>query len=209
MRAARRNVPAKKRSVSRLWLLPAALCLCSLSPASLSAQSVSQAAPYYLAPSQLKPSGQAPAMKEKLLSDRGGQQEYAVIFYKGDEALSGLTQFAQEHNVNSAHFTAIGAVSAATVGWFDPARKQYKVMPFTGQMEVLSMVGDIALYNGKPVVHTHVVLGLPDGTTRGGHVIELDVRPTLEVMVTVDPNPLHKRLDPETGFAVIDPAANQ
>jgi hypothetical protein len=58
-------------------------------------------------------------------------------------------------------------------------------------------------------VHTHVVLGLPDGTTRGGHVVELQVRPTLEVMVTVDPKDLHKRLDPETDFAVIDPDAHQ
>jgi hypothetical protein len=210
MYTVRSSVPKSEgRSVSRLWLAPIALCLSFASPAWLSAQTVTEGAPFYLKPAQLIPAGQAPAMKEKLLSDHGGQQEYAVIFYKGDEALSGLTQFAQEHHVKSAHFTAIGAVSAVEVGWFDPARKQYKVMPFTGQMEVLSMIGDIALYNGKPVVHTHVVLGLPDGTTRGGHVVELQVRPTLEVMVTVDPKDLHKRLDPETDFAVIDPDAHQ
>jgi predicted DNA-binding protein with PD1-like motif len=193
----------------RYWVASAALSFSFALPAALPAQTVTEATPLYLAPAQLKPSGQAPAMKVQLLSDQGGQKEYAVIFYKGDEALSGLTAFAQKYDIKSAHFTAIGAVSAASVGWFDPARKQYKVMPLTGQMEVVSMIGDIALYNGKPVVHTHVVLALPDGTTRGGHVVELQVKPTLEVMVTADPKDLHKRLDPETDFALIDPAANQ
>jgi predicted DNA-binding protein with PD1-like motif len=76
-------------------------------------------------------------------------------------------------------------------------------------MEVVSMIGDIALYKGQPVVHTHAVLGLPDGTTRGGHVIEMHIRPTLEVMVTVDPKDLHKRFDPETDLTLIDPATQQ
>ena len=178
-------------------------------PTALPAQSVTEGAAVYLKPAELKPSGQAPAMKVQLISDTGSQKDYAVIFYKGDEALSGLTAFAQKYDVKSAHFTAIGAVSGARVGWFDPAKKMYKLMPFDGQMEVLSMVGDIAWYNGKPVVHTHVVLGLPDGTTRGGHVLELHVRPTLEVMVTVDPKELHKRLDPETDFALIDPVTSK
>ena len=33
----------------------------------------------------------------------------------------------------------------------------------------------------------HVVLGLSDGTTRGGHLIEGRVFPTLEVVVTENP----------------------
>jgi uncharacterized protein len=74
-------------------------------------------------------------------------------------------------------------------------------------MEIVSMIGDIAVYQGKPVVHTHAVLGLPDGTTRGGHVVQLLVRPTLEVMVTVDPKGLQKRFDPETGMTLIAPAS--
>jgi predicted DNA-binding protein with PD1-like motif len=55
-------------------------------------------------------------------------------------------------------------------------------------------------------VHTHMVVGSPDGTTRAGHVLEAYVSPTLEVMVTVDPVTMHKRLDPETDLTLIDPA---
>src|SRR5258707_15443977 len=70
---------------------------------------------------------------------------------------------------------------------------------------------DVALFNGKPVVHTHMVVGLPDGTARAGHVLEAHVWPTLEVMVTVESNAMRKSLDPETGLSLIDPrlAANE
>jgi hypothetical protein len=68
------------------------------------------------------------------------------------------------------------------------------------------MSGDIALYEGNPVVHTHMVVGSPDGTTRAGHVLDATVSPTLEVMVTVDPIVMKKRFDPKTDLTLIDPA---
>ena len=98
-------------------------------------------------------------------------------------------------------------MNGATLGWFDPQRKMYKKIPIDGQHEVIGMSGDIALYQGKPVVHTHMVVGGPDGTTRAGHVLSAVVSPTLEVMVTVDPVTMHKRFDPDTDLTLIDPAA--
>jgi predicted DNA-binding protein with PD1-like motif len=159
----------------------------------------------YVAPSQAVPKGKAPGMKVQLLSHGEQTKEYAVIFVKGDEAFSGLLEFAEKYHVTSAHFTAIGALNGATLGWFDPQRKMYKKIPIHGQVEVIGMSGDIALYQGKPVVHTHMIVGTSDGTTRGGHVLDAYVSPTLEVMVTVDPITMQKRFDPETDLTLIDP----
>ena len=175
----------------------------------LAAPVAAQTTPEYLHPSQTVPHGSAPGMKVKLLSAAGPQREYAVILSPGDEALSGLTKFAADYHVEAAHFTAIGALKGATLGWFDPVKKMYKTIPVDQQVEVLSMVGDIAVANGKPAVHTHMVVGLPDGTTRGGHVIAAYVNPTLEVMVTVDRGPLYKKYDPATTLTLIDPDAKQ
>jgi uncharacterized protein len=161
----------------------------------------------YVSSSEAVPRGKAPKMQVQLLNPGETTKQYAVIFYQGDEAFSGLLEFAEKYHVMSAHFTAIGAVDGATVGWFDPQRKLYKKIPITGQHEVIGMSGDIALYQGKPVVHTHMVVGSPDGTTQGGHVLEAYVSPTLEVMVTVDPVAMQKRLDPATGLTLIDPAS--
>jgi len=160
----------------------------------------------YVAPSEAVPTGEAPKMQVQLLNPGEPTKQYAVIFYQGDEAFSGLQEFAEKYHVTSAHFTAIGALNGATVGWFDPQRKMYKKIPINGQHEVIGMSGDIALYQGKPVVHTHMLVGGPDGTTRGGHVLKAYVSPTLEVMVTVDPLTMQKRLDPATDLTLIDPA---
>src|SRR3984957_3934341 len=161
----------------------------------------------YVSPSEAAPMGKAPKMQVQLLNPGEPTKQYAVIFYQGDEAFSGLHEFAEKYHVPSAHFTAIGALNGATVGWFDPQRKMYKKIPINGQHEVIGMSGDIALYQGRPVVHTHMLVGGPDGTTQGGHVLEAYVSPTLEVMVTVDPVAMHKHLDPETNLTLIDPAA--
>src|SRR6266446_8782334 len=160
----------------------------------------------YVAPSEAISRGKAPKMLVQLLNPGEPTKQYAVIFYQGDEAFSGLLEFAEKYHVTSAHFTAIGAVNGAMLGWFDPARKMYKKIPINGQHEVIGMSGDIALFQGKPVVHTHMLVGASDGTTRGGHVLAAYVSPTLEVMVTVDPLTMQKRFDPDTDLTLIDPS---
>src|SRR5207249_4870701 len=156
--------------------------------------------------SEAVPRGKAPRMQVRLLNPGEPTKQYAVIFYQGDEAFSGLQEFAESNHVTSAHFTAIGAVNGATLGWFDPHRKMYKKIPIHGQHEVIGMSGDIALYEGKPVVHTHMLVGNSDGTTQGGHVLAAYVSPTLEVMVTVDPVTMQKRFDLDTDLTLIDPS---
>ena len=160
----------------------------------------------YVSPSQAVARGQAPKMQVQLLNPVESAKQYAVIFYQGDEAFSGLLEFVEKYHVTSAHFTAIGALSGATLGWFDPKRKMYKKIHIVGQHEVIGMSGDIALYNGKPVVHAHMLVGNSDGATLGGHVLASYVSPTLEVMVTVDPITMQKRFDPATDLTLIDPA---
>jgi predicted DNA-binding protein with PD1-like motif len=164
-----------------------------------------QATPQPISPSQPIPTGLAPNMQVKLVKSSAGEQIYVVIFHAGDEALSGLTDFAARYHITDAHFTGIGAMRSATLGWLDLEHKNYHSIHVDEQCEVLSMIGDIATFNGKPVVHTHVVLGHRDGTTVGGHVWELHVNPTLEVFVTADTTPLKKRPDDASGMKFIDP----
>jgi uncharacterized protein len=158
-----------------------------------------------ISPSRPVPTGKAPNMQVKQIKDSADEKVYAVIFHKGDEVLSGLTDFSIRYKIEDAHFTAIGATSGATLAWLDLSKKVYRRIPVTEQTEVLSMIGDIATFDGKPIVHTHAVLGRSDGSTVGGHVFELNVNPTLEVFVTVDATPLRKRPDAASGMKMIDP----
>ena len=107
-----------------------------------------------------------------------------------------------------ASLTAIGAFETATIGWFDFAAKTYRKIEVNEQCEVLSAIGDIATGDdGKASLHVHVVLGLSDGTTRGGHLLEGKVRPTLEVVLEEVPAGLRRRKQPDLGISLIDLAA--
>ncbi|HEV8675885.1 MAG TPA: PPC domain-containing DNA-binding protein [Methylomirabilota bacterium] len=144
-------------------------------------------------------------MKSKLLS-AGGEKEktYALVFERGDEVIRALTDFAAGHGLGGSHFTAIGAFSDVTLGYFDRQAKAYQKILVREQVEVLSLVGDVALKDGQPQVHAHVVLGKADGTAHGGHLLEGHVWPTLEVILVESPKHLRRRLDPATGLALID-----
>ncbi|HLW68880.1 MAG TPA: PPC domain-containing DNA-binding protein [Gemmataceae bacterium] len=143
-------------------------------------------------------------MKSKQLSQTGSQMTYALIFDTGDEVIHGLTDFAKSQRLAGSHFTAIGAFQNATLGYFDWSKKDYKKIPVREQVEVVSLVGDIAEdERGQPKIHAHVVLARSDGEALGGHLLEAHVRPTLEVILTESPQHLHRKHDPETGLALI------
>jgi uncharacterized protein len=62
----------------------------------------------------------------------------------------------------------------------------------------------LGLVAGKPAVHVHGVVALPTGETRGGHMLEAYVWPTLELFLTAWPEPLVKVHDDETDLALFD-----
>ena len=68
---------------------------------------------------------------------------------------------------------------------------------------MLSLIGDVAVKDGKPAVHAHVVVGRRDGSAHGGHLVEARVRPTCELVLTETPAHLQKQIDPESGLALI------
>jgi predicted DNA-binding protein with PD1-like motif len=142
-------------------------------------------------------------MKSKLIND-GPQRSFAVVFDTGDEVTESLLAFAREQGLSAAEFTGLGAFSGAVLGYFDWQKKDYKRIRIDEQVEVLNLTGNIALADGKPKLHPHIVLGKADGTAHGGHLLEGHVRPTLEVIVTESPVHLRRKSDPETGLALIE-----
>jgi len=106
-------------------------------------------------------------MKATVINE-GPERTYAVIFDQGDEFMASMLSFAKEHGLSGSSFTAIGAFSDVTLAYFERDRKAYRKNPFHEQVEVLSLVGDIAMEGDEPKIHAHVVVGRADSTTRGG-----------------------------------------
>jgi uncharacterized protein len=149
---------------------------------------------------------------------------FAVVMTKGERVAEGLERFAGETGVDAAALSAVGAVSQATLGFFDPVARDYLRIAVPVQAEVVSFQGDITRAEAgaagnedraapsedpdgsvsRRTVHVHVVVSRSDGSTVGGHLLEATVNPTLEVIVTESPAHLRRRYDPETGLALVD-----
>lgn len=141
-------------------------------------------------------------MRVELLQE-DGERTYAVVLDKGDEFISSMEQFAREYNLKGSHFTAIGACQDVVLGYFDREIQGYKRIPIQEQVEVLSLVGNIAISHREPKLHAHVVVGKSDGTAHGGHVLEAHAWPTLEVIVDEEPGHLQRHTDEETQLALL------
>ncbi|HTF09886.1 MAG TPA: PPC domain-containing DNA-binding protein [Asanoa sp.] len=142
-------------------------------------------------------------MKSKVVQDTD-VVTYVMVCEPGEDAVGALHELADREHLGAASITALGGFERATVGWFDRAAGDFRRIPVDEPAEVLSLVGDIADSPDGPSLNVHVVLGLADGSTRGGHLLEARVFPTLEAVVTETPAELRRVMRPDLGIALID-----
>lgn len=148
-------------------------------------------------------------MQSRLINRAGQQRTFVVVLETGDESMACLKRFVEQEKIEAAQVTAIGAFQSSVLGYFDWETKEYQKIPVNEQAEVAAFIGDVAIGpDGKPSLHVHCVLGCSGGRPVAGHLLEGHVRPTLEVVVTDSPAHLRKRHDPESGLALITPAAS-
>ncbi len=141
-------------------------------------------------------------MREVELSD-GDRRVLVVVVDKGEDAVAAVNEVAQRHAIRGARVTAVGGFAAADLGYFEREKRDYRTIQVREQVEVLSVLGDIAEHEGKAALHVHAVLGRRDGSTVGGHLLRGEVWPTLEVIISEVGANLAKRIDPETGLALL------
>lgn len=129
---------------------------------------------------------------------------FMLVFETGDEVAKDLSKFADDQALSAASFKALGGLSSVRLAWFSWESKKYESSVILDeQLELLSLIGNVARRDGKPVVHAHAVIGKKDGTAHGGHLLEAHVRPTCELVLTESPTPLERVVDPDSGLALI------
>ena len=143
-------------------------------------------------------------MKSKSVAS-GAERVFVLILDQGEEALKAIVDFAEQERIDGASVSAIGAFAEAKVGWFDLSAKKYNPIDVNEQCEVLSLMGDIAKGDdGRASLHLHAVLGLQDGSVRGGHFLSGSVRPTLEVTIRETVAHLRRKKRADLGIALIN-----
>ena len=149
-------------------------------------------------------------MEHRLLHEIDGQRTFAIVLDAGDEVIETLQAFADRQGITAAQFTAIGALSDVELMYFDWEKKDYLRIPVREQVEVASLIGDVAVApSGGSALHIHLVIGKRDGSAMAGHLGKAHVRPTLEVILTESPAHLRKIKDARTGLALIHPQVTQ
>jgi predicted DNA-binding protein with PD1-like motif len=137
------------------------------------------------------------------------QRVLVIVCDVGEEAVEAVTGVLCEQGIRAAQVTAVGGLSGGELGYYDRSVRDYTRIPVREQVEMLSLIGDVAERDGEPALHVHAVLGRRDGSTIGGHLLRGEVWPTLEVIITEVAPHLAKRVDPETGLALISAAEDR
>lgn len=128
---------------------------------------------------------------------------YALRFDKGEEVISLLTEFARENNISFASFTLIGASKEVTLSYYNLETKSYEDKTISEDMEILSVIGNIAIKENAPFIHAHGVFGRRDLSPIGGHIKSLTISATGEMFLTLYPKAISREYDEETGLFLL------
>src|SRR5580658_5428245 len=110
-------------------------------------------------------------MESKMIHEHGGQRTFVIVLSTGEEVVGALTSFIKTESIGAAQISAIGALSDVELKYFDWETKKYRKNSFGEQVEVASLIGDVALSpEGQPTLHLHIVVGRRDGSALAGHL---------------------------------------
>ena len=129
---------------------------------------------------------------------------FIVSIDSGCEIAAALTGFCREKDLRAGEITGLGAISGATLRFFDPERKDYVDRTFDEQMEIANLTGNISRKDGEVYLHLHACLGRADYTMVGGHLLQAVVKGACELFVRPMPGPVGRRFDTQTGLCLYD-----
>lgn len=158
-------------------------------------------------------------MRHTLLENECGRRRFVLVLDAGEEAISAIRRFAAEQKLAGSAISGIGAFARCTFGHFDPTTREFTRNTIDAQVEVLSLLGNIAGPDDPaddddgdgddaadgPLLHIHCVVGLRDASARGGHLVEGIVRPTMELMIEESPTHLQRGHDRASGLVLLQP----
>lgn len=133
---------------------------------------------------------------------------FVLACKKGEEVVSSLQAFLESQSISAGHFTGLGAAEAIEIAFYDLGTKQYERRILNFDVEILSLVGNCAMKEGRPIIHMHGVFGKRDLSAIGGHVFNIIVSGACELHFTALEGALFRSYDAETGLNQLCPVAD-
>jgi hypothetical protein len=129
---------------------------------------------------------------------------YVIRLEDGEAFQDRLVELLAAESISGGSFTGIGAFRRARIAYFNITTKEYEDREVAEQVEVVALIGNVAMHEGRPLVHAHAVLGRRDFSVLGGHLKQAVVRPTLEIALRLGPRPLARAADPVYGLPALN-----
>ena len=129
---------------------------------------------------------------------------YVLVLKRGEKLVQNLESFAVSRGIEAAWLSALGAVLQAELAYYDLEKKEYQYHKLDETLEIASLSGNIALFEGKPTLHAHVVLADQNLKTYGGHLKEATIGGTCEVYLKLASGQYKRKQDGGTGLKLLD-----
>jgi predicted DNA-binding protein with PD1-like motif len=122
----------------------------------------------------------------------------------GSDLLKELNDFVHAQGINLAWFTGLGAVSRATIRYYDQPSQSWVDLEKDERLEVSGMVGNVSLLNGEAIVHAHITFADRQGRCVGGHLGPNTLVFNMEILLTtLTANAsVVRKMDAQTGLTI-------
>lgn len=127
-----------------------------------------------------------------------------LVLQRGEELHTKLQEYAREHELKGAWVQGLGGSGVMTLGYYNLVEREYEWREYSDNLEILSLQGNLAWVDGEPFWHIHGSFGGHDFASVGGHVKEMTVGLTCELLITPLDIPLTRTFDDETGLKLLD-----
>jgi len=126
------------------------------------------------------------------------KEKTVLAVEKGEEFLSTITTLAKERDA-SFTFSMIGGASSVDLAFFDMGKKDYVTKTFlpgfSENIEIVTVTGNVAWFEGEPIVHAHGIFSNEEYKTFGGHIMKLPISITAETFINWLPEKLNRKFD--------------
>ena len=117
------------------------------------------------------------------------------------DLLEEITRICVDKNIHLGRVEALGAVKKARLGYYNQKEREYHFYELDQTLEITSLVGNVSIKDGAPIVHAHVTFSDEDGHAYGGHLAPGTIVFACEIVIQVLDDPkFERRLDQETGL---------
>jgi len=126
--------------------------------------------------------------------------EYFIVLSRGEKVIESLRELAAAREIGSGTISGIGAVKNTRLGFYHLESKSYDEKLFAEDAELVNLSGNISWFEGKPIIHCHLTIGLPDFTAAAGHLFEAEIAVTGEIFVSPKRTKIERRSCPLVGL---------